>query len=624
MYYQTKIQSVSGGRVVDVQGRVLRTIGNFPCQAGQSVWTDGRVIFGHVFEDTGLIQFNQRGIPVVAGVATGYFDRSGKFRRKKIAEDNWVVNDQANYKHCDTNAVDAEISGDNVFKIEVGDDNGVFYSVNGQIISKGEVQIKANDSVEIIDLENYNKAMDKVEEIYSEIEADTPEASLNGLNAKYQLVGGKINAEGEPELIIGSHVDGNIGYPMRLVSHGKYNKAQFKAETFLWESAETNLYSDAYLKDALIKFWEYCCDEIDDYEIWSWKYDETATDTEISSNTNIEVEYLFHVKKDKSEEILLEKYRSSFIADAVNTHEHDAFNTDTDLLFTARPDRILSDDDWGEYGCGNGTIAVYDVDGETIIPHVVFIRSVGLAAFFPEYNRWLVRTNRPKNKPNDSDATNKWLIKKEDYPFLQAVPEPIMTCKLFLSNNSYGGETFLYRFFVHERLSDIQQVFTKDEVYLFKFKDHTGKEHKVWLLREDRKSPRERKFCCVLEGAETASTKIVDDFVFPIQDDYFAKWKIDDKHNRCYVDSVCYSDTQTNSETVISDEVPDYKDFVPANGFFANMPSLSIAPLRGDKYLIGFYKDKLYQLDKNKWRDFDDKLKNFRLREMRNLNRAQR
>ena len=117
-FYPTKIKSVGIGTATDTSGRVLRFIGNLPCEAGDTVWTDGRVIFGNIVRKGGtLIEPPPRGIPVVAdwvitnGTTCGYFKSpSGRFKKKRIAEDSWVVNAKQTYEHGSGAILDAEIA----------------------------------------------------------------------------------------------------------------------------------------------------------------------------------------------------------------------------------------------------------------------------------------------------------------------------------------------------------------------------------------------------------------------------------------------------------------------------------------------------------------------------------
>lgn len=117
MFYKTQIKSVTDGAAFDVTGRRLSFVGYLPVKAGDTVFTDGRVIFGNappkgspaVFDDV------PSAIPVLA-VGTdnnelrGYFDLRGKFKKYKIKGVDWIVNAKKIYKHdTDTNIIDAEI-----------------------------------------------------------------------------------------------------------------------------------------------------------------------------------------------------------------------------------------------------------------------------------------------------------------------------------------------------------------------------------------------------------------------------------------------------------------------------------------------------------------------------------
>lgn len=103
MFFQTQIQSVGNGRIIDVQGRNLRTIGNFPCHVGDTVWTDGRVIFGHIFEGTQNTPVILKGVPVLGDNLRGYVKKSGNLKNYNIAEDAWIVNDDKFFHHGDEN-----------------------------------------------------------------------------------------------------------------------------------------------------------------------------------------------------------------------------------------------------------------------------------------------------------------------------------------------------------------------------------------------------------------------------------------------------------------------------------------------------------------------------------------
>lgn len=126
-YYPTQIESVGNGTATDVQGKKLRFVGNLPCKAGDTVWTDSKVIFGNSTpKPAPLLDDMRAGIPVVADKIkddeekkSGYLLPNGNFRKRKLAADEWIVNDEKNYEHGDEeNIIDAEI-----------DDNGDIWTV---------------------------------------------------------------------------------------------------------------------------------------------------------------------------------------------------------------------------------------------------------------------------------------------------------------------------------------------------------------------------------------------------------------------------------------------------------------------------------------------------------------
>ena len=65
MFYSTKIKSLGAGGAIDVNGRWLRFIGRLPVKEGDTVYTDGNVIFAR-------IQFASIGS--VTGICTGCVD----------------------------------------------------------------------------------------------------------------------------------------------------------------------------------------------------------------------------------------------------------------------------------------------------------------------------------------------------------------------------------------------------------------------------------------------------------------------------------------------------------------------------------------------------------------------
>lgn len=134
MFYSTQIKAVTSSGVVDVQGRNLSFIGYLPVKAGDTVFTDGRFIFGNAPpKGSPTIFSEQSGIPVLGDEdLRGYFTKNGKFKKCNIAGNDWLVNNEKIYTHDDgeENIIDAEIAED-----------GEIYTVEKKV-----TQITENDS----------------------------------------------------------------------------------------------------------------------------------------------------------------------------------------------------------------------------------------------------------------------------------------------------------------------------------------------------------------------------------------------------------------------------------------------------------------------------------------------
>jgi len=140
MFYVTTIQSVKNGFAIDTQGRNLSFIGYLNVKQGDNVYTDGTVIFGNVPPkgEPVIIDEQVSGIPVLGSTipprhneVRGYFTQQGKFKKYKIKADGWLVNDKKYFAHDDgeQNIIDAEFSED-----------GKLYTVE-----KKNIQHAAND-----------------------------------------------------------------------------------------------------------------------------------------------------------------------------------------------------------------------------------------------------------------------------------------------------------------------------------------------------------------------------------------------------------------------------------------------------------------------------------------------
>lgn len=114
MFYATQVKSVYTGGVIDVSGRSLRFIGYMPVKAGDTVYTDGKIIFGNAPPKGAPVIFDeQSGIPVLGTNLRGYVTPQGRYKSYSIAGNNWIVNDKRKFQHdTGSNIIDAEIAED--------------------------------------------------------------------------------------------------------------------------------------------------------------------------------------------------------------------------------------------------------------------------------------------------------------------------------------------------------------------------------------------------------------------------------------------------------------------------------------------------------------------------------
>lgn len=109
MFFATQIKSLGNGGAIDMQGRKLIFIGYLPCQVGDWVYTDGNVIFGNAPPKGSPMIFDvPKGVPVLGDTyllsseqeaLRGYFTRNGKYKRYDVAIDDWIVNSEKKFLH---------------------------------------------------------------------------------------------------------------------------------------------------------------------------------------------------------------------------------------------------------------------------------------------------------------------------------------------------------------------------------------------------------------------------------------------------------------------------------------------------------------------------------------------
>lgn len=147
MFFQTQVKSLNGGVATDTSGRHLIFIGNLPCQVGDWVWTDGTVIFGNVPPRSTPLLTNEGGIPVLGDNLSGYFTRQGNFKEYKVKQDDWIVNSKYHFFHntySDENIIDAYVKDDGTQIIATGGiyRNSRVYNQSDYIDWPGDVVVR--------------------------------------------------------------------------------------------------------------------------------------------------------------------------------------------------------------------------------------------------------------------------------------------------------------------------------------------------------------------------------------------------------------------------------------------------------------------------------------------------
>lgn len=127
MFYQTQIKSLFGGGAVDTEGKRLIFIGYLPVKEGDTVYTDGTVIFGNA-PPRGMptIVDTPSGVPVLGDDLRGYFDKHARFRHYQIAQDDWIVNSKRKFSHGSI-ALNAE----KIIDADLADNNDSLFVTNG-------------------------------------------------------------------------------------------------------------------------------------------------------------------------------------------------------------------------------------------------------------------------------------------------------------------------------------------------------------------------------------------------------------------------------------------------------------------------------------------------------------
>lgn len=145
MFYATQIKSIDTNGVIDIQGKRLTFIGSLPVKVGDTVYTDGSVIFGNAPPKGSPVIFEQQiGIPILGEESfigdsggkelRGYFRaRNGDYKKYSIAQDDWIVNSKKKFLHGE-NTISKSIVADSeatIIDAYIADNGDEFITTNG-------------------------------------------------------------------------------------------------------------------------------------------------------------------------------------------------------------------------------------------------------------------------------------------------------------------------------------------------------------------------------------------------------------------------------------------------------------------------------------------------------------
>ena len=217
MFYSTQIKSVGYGGVFDVSGKWLTFIGYLPVRAGDTVFTDGNVIFGNATPRGAAMNFflkrELKGVPVL-GISfdsdselRGYFTSSGLFKSFPIAGVDWIVNSQNAYAH------DLSYDENEILDAYISDD-GVSFLATGGIYKKSQ-ELNIHYPLESADWSNGDvlEWKDYEEAIYTGYAYEMPTHTYPA------------------PLILGSVNFGNSNIPLKIFRNGVLTR-NFNLETY--------------------------------------------------------------------------------------------------------------------------------------------------------------------------------------------------------------------------------------------------------------------------------------------------------------------------------------------------------------------------------------------------------
>ena len=536
MFYKTRIQSVSNGSVVDVNGRRLTFIGWLPVKAGDTVFTDGKVIFGNAPPKGSPAIFDEPGgIPVLGDKDSddnelrGYFNKQGKYKKYSIKGDEWIVNSDKIFKHDndEDNIIDAEIS-----------DDGKLYTVVKKIVPISE----PDESEDFIF--RYNGYFVTNEYIWRDFDIPDYTFSMIDTGRKSQKLNFSIQAE-DADFV---NRDSEVLKSCELII-SKDNKEAYRINIndFI-KDLETELKESVYMGELSFKYF--------------------TPEQHQKAHARL---HNFKVFADGTWVALI---GAEFWA------EHSFFYYG------------------GSYTIAVASSAVYKNLLLKIYSDKPTEKVAEYAKFYPLWIREYEIITNTELKPTPQFPTNTFPYQRiiGIGSFLRTVPAGMSVeeyVKIYGINN-VAGEIFA--------------VFDDNGNYTIY---GSWGVYTIW----------DSRFLPNAPDYDNPTTEIVDEFNFPVQDDFQAKIKsIGEEIDMWQFGGVFDKD----DKKVIGEIFPDKTD--------AHKWNMSLAELKGGQYLFGIHKDEeqeidgvLYKIDKDgNSEQVGEGLKNFRLRELKKISKAKR
>ena len=546
MFYATQIKSVHSGGAIDVSGRSLRFIGYMPVKAGDTVYTDGKIIFGHAPPKGAPVIFDeQSGIPVLGtGDLRGYFTSQGRYKTARIAGNNWIVNDKRKYQHdTGSNIIDAEIADDGNGSLLTAEKKITRIAADDYDYHWGFYQKETNSIFSPI---NFGRIAVHVpgDDFYDKVRGFQNQLQSDGsVRFFYQNIGGNVTS---------SYDDG-----------------------FYWAFKKDN--TGLGINMATCYFF-----------LKSRSLDYSMADNNIIRSCE------FIINKDA------EEFQRINVADLLKTFEDTAKN-EVNLF----PDRE----------------SVKHVKSRAII-HNFKILPDGSWETLIEAEVWASNTFYNETEERDQ---NTGTIITTPFHISSTVSHSHLLLK-FKSNNTCGkiwAWKFIYPLkFRDSYIGEGEDSVSVDGAWIIRtVASATSDYTEIWRDYDSRRETNPLEY-------DTPITESTDKFYFPVQDDFFALINfagIDDRYigKRTFPSSnigeffwnfggVVDSDNQQ----VVANILPDDND--------AHKWNMSLAKLKSGEILVGIGGGALYKITDSSFELVGDGLKNFRLRELKNISKAKR